>query len=72
MTGEDGEVLDWLAANPALELSWGEIDNDLSECAWRIHRRFGGINDRDWTLIAIGATPLEALQCAKDVFGANP
>jgi hypothetical protein len=57
--------LEWLAENPALELSWGEIDNDPSECAWRVHRRQGGYNDREWTLVATGDTPLAALSRAR-------
>jgi hypothetical protein len=60
------DELDWLAENRALELSWGVIDNDLSDCAWRVHRCSGGINDREWSLIAIGETPRAALAKARN------
>lgn len=59
--------LNWLAENVSLELSWGEIRGDLSDCAWRVHRCSGGINDREWTFIASGDTPLEALANARAV-----
>jgi hypothetical protein len=58
-------LLDWLAKNPALELTWGELNNDLSDCAWRVHRCHGGINDREWDLIATGETPAQALERAR-------
>ena len=61
----NSELLEWLGENVGLELSWGEIDNDPSECAWRVHRRHGGTNDREWDLVAVGKTPLEALTRAR-------
>jgi hypothetical protein len=52
------------AENIGLEISWGELDNDPSECGWRVHARFGGVNDREWNLVATGSTPLEAIRKA--------
>lgn len=62
---EGDKLLNWLGENVGMELSWGEIDGDLSECAWQVHRRQGGTNDREWNLIATGETPLAALQLAR-------
>ena len=61
---EAAQAWDWLAENPAMELSWGELDNDPSEVGWRVHRRGGGYNDREWTLVATGETPLKATAAA--------
>lgn len=63
LLGEEVALLDFLASQTGLELSWGELD-DPSECVWRVHRRNGGRNDREWTLIAIGDTPREAINSA--------
>lgn len=57
------DAWNWLAANVSMELTWGEVDNDPSDCEWRVHRRHGGYNDREWDLIATGSTPLDAV-CA--------
>ena len=38
-------------------------------CVWRVHRRSGGRNDREWDLIATGATPLEAVTQALALTG---
>jgi len=51
----------WLAEHPEMELSHGEVDGDLSEVAWHVHAVHGGRNDREWTEIATGETPLEAV-----------
>jgi hypothetical protein len=59
-------ALDWLAENVGMELSWGEVGNDPSDCAWRVHRRHGGVNDREWTLVAVADSPLEALAASRD------
>lgn len=52
------------------ELTWGEIDNDLSDCAWRVHECSGGLNDREWRLLATGDTPTDAIRSA--LTGATP
>lgn len=57
--------MDWLASNTNLELTWGELDGDMSDCAWRLHRVNGGYNDREWTLIATGETPIAAIKQAR-------
>jgi hypothetical protein len=59
------DELQWLADNVGLELSWGELGDDLSEAGWRVYRQRGGINDREWDLVAIGSTPSEALHEAR-------
>lgn len=56
----EGMALEWLARNPACELSFGCVQ-EIEDCEWQVHRVNGGRNDREWTLIASGATPLEAL-----------
>lgn len=61
--GDDG--LTWLANNKNLELSWGELGDDLSEAGWRVHSCNGGINDREWKLVAVGETPQEAIALAR-------
>lgn len=56
MTAE--ELLDWLPANYELSHDW-----ELEDC-WVVHRVNGGRNDREWTLVGSGSTPLEALRAA--------
>lgn len=61
-------ALGWLGTHRNLELSfyrptYGD-DDDLAE-EWRVHRIGGGINDREWTLVGSGASPLAALQAAR-------
>lgn len=48
------------------ELDWGSLDasDETSECAWRVHARSGGRNDREWTLLGAGDTPAAALTAA--------
>lgn len=59
------EALDWLAARPNCELSHG-YDDPEDEGSWRVHRVNGGVNDREWTLVATGSTPLYAIQAAAE------
>jgi len=59
---------DWLAKNLNFELDWDEVAE--GEAAWRVHRTSGNRNDREWTLISTGQTPLEAVQAARSVL--NP
>jgi hypothetical protein len=55
----------WIAQNVGVELSWGDNANqDEGEAVWRVHRRNGPGNDREWTLLAEGETPLAAVQAA--------
>lgn len=55
-------ALDWLAKNTACEVSHDyDLDGDGE---WRVHRVNGGVNDREWTLIGKGATPLDAILSA--------
>ena len=62
------DLLTWLHGQEQLELSW-EGEGDLSECSWRVHSVTGGINDREWRLIATGDTPAEALANARTALG---
>lgn len=62
------DLLTWLHGQEQLELSW-ESEGDLSECSWRVHSVTGGINDREWCLIATGDTPAEALANARATLG---
>ncbi len=55
------EPLTWLAEHKNYELSFNGWDDDP---AWQVHSVNGGRNDREWTLIATGMTPSEALRKA--------
>lgn len=61
---EADAALLWLAQNENLEISHGYEDED-DYGSWRVHSVNGGINDREWTLVARGRTPLEALKVAR-------
>lgn len=73
MTNPDGgaafpqEVmaLDWLARNTACELvyHYGEEGDEPDE--WRVYRVTGNRNDREWSVIGRGKTPLQALLSAR-------
>ena len=66
--GRDAEraLLDWMAKDICLELSWGQLDpqDEGGECGWMVHRRWGNINDTEWHLIGTGDTPAEAIAAA--------
>lgn len=66
--GMDAEraLLDWMAKDICLELSWGQLDpqDEGGECGWMVHRRWGNINDTEWHLIGTGDTPAEAIAAA--------
>lgn len=62
------EAMAWLAARPNYELSHG-YDDPEDEGSWRVHRVNGGVNDREWTLVATGSTPLYAVRAAMEVGG---
>lgn len=57
--------LTWLADHRNLELSFSYGDED-DDGAWRVHQVNGGINDREWTMIAIGETPASAIEAARN------
>lgn len=61
---KDADVLDWLAENANLDLSYG-YDDEWEEMSWRVHRVSGNVNDREWTLLSTGKTPLAALNDAR-------
>lgn len=58
------DVLAWLSENRNVELSFDYGDADEDGKGWCVHRVNGGVNDREWTLIGTGATPLDALRAA--------
>lgn len=61
-------TLEWLAENQTLELSHYQpfrCDDDDDAVEWRVHRRSGSINDREWALIGAGETPLAALEATR-------
>lgn len=60
--------LTWLASRTNLELDHGAEDEE-ADAYWRIHSVNGGVNDREWTLVAIGRTPAEAIRNARAAVG---
>ena len=58
------DLLAWFAQNLGLELSWGAEDEE-SDAFWRVHRRNGSVNDREWRPVAIGRTPAQAIANAR-------
>jgi|GEM_PF-3607010 len=67
----ENEAWDWLAKNESLELAFGYGPEPEDPGEWRVHERGGNINDREWTLISSGATPLQAVQAARTLKGAD-
>lgn len=66
----DGEHSDeglwsWLTEQRGLEVTFGWKEEEPGE--WQVHRVNGGVNDREWTLIASGETVLEAVRSARDL-----
>lgn len=58
----------WLASDRRLSVEhyapvYGDDDDEAEE--WRVHRATGNINDREWGLLGVGATPLEAVEAAR-------
>lgn len=62
--------LTWLAGRTNLELDHGAEDEE-ADAYWRIHSVNGGVNDREWTLVAIGRTPAEAIRNARLALAAS-
>ncbi len=59
--------LDWLSSRRDLEVYFYSPvygDDDDQSMEWRIARRSGSINDREWTVISSGKTPLGAVRNA--------
>ena len=54
------DLLAWLGRNSSLQLSWEGWEDDV----WQVHQVNGGRSDREWTKIAEGNTPREALKAA--------
>ena len=60
---ERAEALDWLTDKTSLELHWRADPEE--DGAWCVHMVVGGVNDREWNLLATGETPLAALKSAR-------
>lgn len=61
------DALDWFGQNRRLELYhyspvYGDDDDQSEE--WRVAEQSGSINDREWTVIGRGLTPLDAIRAA--------
>lgn len=70
--GVIGALVEWFSGLHALELSYGYdemIEGD--EGCWRVHRQSGGINDREWTLIAQAKTVGKAFERAHQALAAH-
>lgn len=64
----------WLSEQENLSLEYyrpvyGDDDDDAVE--WRVHRKIGNINDRDWEMVGAGPTALAAVQAARQALGAS-
>jgi hypothetical protein len=55
----DKERLDWLEANPQIEISYAAYCDD--DVPWKAHRVSGGKNDREWDEIAEGESIREVI-----------
>lgn len=61
-------ALDWLAGKTSLELHHHcpvYADDDDGAVEWRVTEVSGPINDREWTTVGRGATPIDALLDAR-------
>lgn len=67
---EPQTVLGWLATKTNYELSYSGWDNE--DPTWDVHSVNGGRNDREWTLLATGSTPEEALRKAMSLSLTRP
>jgi hypothetical protein len=72
VVSEDARMLDWLAANPGIELDWGEPEGGIEddEYVWRVYKVGGSRNDRAWHFKGQGSTPREAIRAAMSADGA--
>ncbi len=64
---EDTALLDWLASDGSMELDWGEPyrGDEEDEYVWRVYKRGGSRNDREWSFMGQGLTPREAIRAAR-------
>jgi hypothetical protein len=61
-------ALAWFGTQTNLELHHYSpvfCDDDDQSIEWRVTRVSGGYNDREWTTVGRGTTPLEAIQSAR-------
>jgi hypothetical protein len=65
------DMVAWLSPQTYLEVTFGEIDGWEDDCQWRVHRRPGGRNDREYILVAYGETLPIALAKARAVLDAE-
>lgn len=62
------EALEWFGSQRNLELYFHSpvyCDDDDQAEEWRVARKSGSINDREWTVIGNGETPVEAIVAAQ-------
>lgn len=60
--GTTDDLLEWFGTRYGLELSFSGWDD---ENEWQVHIVNGGRNDREWTLLASGQSPAEAIANAR-------
>lgn len=66
----DASLLNAMAKNIRLELSWGAVsdgeepDLEGEPCQWRVHERMGNPGEHEWHLRGVGNTPRAALEAA--------
>lgn len=76
---EAAQLLAWFGKRTELDLVYEhEIEPSsippmlrealIPESGWLVHKRHGGRNDQEWTLVAIGQAPIEALRRAHKAF----
>lgn len=69
------EALAWFGDQTRMELNHYSpmyCDDDDQSIEWRVHEKNGSINDREWTLIGRGATPLAAILDARAALAEEP
>lgn len=62
--GESAQAWAWLADSSNLSVEFCHAD-DWGDNEWRVHRVNGGVNDREWTVVGRGETPLAAVLNAR-------
>lgn len=58
----DAQMLDWLQANPSIEVS---SEMDEGDTIWRVHSVTGYPNDREWHVVGEGLTLRAAIDAAR-------
>ncbi len=70
--GPATELLDWLETRTDLDLSWNDAidsaDHPDTHEGWVVHQKNSHALGPEWSLVAIGATPYEAIREAHKAF----